>query len=492
METSNSSVKVVERWFQQIARFIFVCLILVPAIQFFLKWPPSFATIFSEEIVLALNSTLKQASISALLSVLLGATLGILCVRSCRVSVIMKSILKVSFCLPGSLAALTWLSILPAKVAFSYFGIVLVHVWLNAPWIALRCIETLEWTNRSTQDAANALGGRFLRIFFLLDFPRLNETLFIQFFQTFIFCCCSFSVIMILGSGSGIQSLETSMFESLRYGISNWSDVSNLAILQGLISITVGLVLIRRIKLHHEITDRILSKPYTQSTTAKLIPLFLIGVLGLPYCITILKGAAHIGIVMTHLDSCIRSLVLAISSATVAIALSIIFILGNNYRLPSLISLVSVSFLSISWIVMLSKWLDPFADPMLLIPVIQGIIFFPFAFYILRPLKQSSQVQSLLAARALGAGLVRSFFWIEGRRWKNAILSTWLMIAGLSLGEMTTVSFFSLQDPLPLILQIRDLKAHYEFDAANGLLAALLVLSLLLLLIGEYLIIEKK
>jgi ABC-type Fe3+ transport system permease subunit len=281
------------------------------------------------------------------------------------------------------------------------------------------------------------------------------------------------------------------MFESLRYGISNWGNVSNLAILQCLISLSVGLVLIRRMKGPYEITDRILSRPNTEARAAKRLSLFLICLLGLPYCIAIFKGAAHIGSVLPHLNSFLQSLGLAISSATVAVALSIIFILGNNYRLPSLISLVSVSFLSISWIVMLSRWVDPFSNPLLLIPLIQGIIFFPFAFYILWPLKQSSQVHSLLAARALGTGLVRSFLWIEGGRWKNAILSTWLMIAGLSLGEMTTISFFSLQEPLPLILKIRDLKAHYEFDAASGLLSGLLVSVLILFLVGEYLIKER-
>ena len=181
--------------------------------------------------------TLLQAALSTLLSILLGAAVALALARRSR--------------FPGRslfIAALNLASVLPAIVAvfgivavlgragwvgqaarplgidlggwlYGLPGILIAHVFFNAPLAARVFLASLAAVPGEHWRLAAQLGMRPAAIFRLIDLPLLKREAPSVAALIFLLCFTSFAVVLALGGGPSAATLEVAIYESVRFDV---------------------------------------------------------------------------------------------------------------------------------------------------------------------------------------------------------------------------------------------------------------------------------
>ena len=179
-----------------------------------------------------LGFTVLEASLSALLSVLLALPF---CVFFSRYSFpLRRTLLTVSdaaFALPAVLAVLGFViwygnngilnNILAGltggraklRILYSFKAIILAHVYLNFP-VALSLITgALSSMPHTEENASRLLGASEFRTFFRITLPKAMGTIVSAFTLIFLFCFPSFLIVMSLGGDPRFFTLEAEIYK---------------------------------------------------------------------------------------------------------------------------------------------------------------------------------------------------------------------------------------------------------------------------------------
>ena len=196
----------------------------------------------------ALRFTLLQASLSTLASLALGAMLALALARrrfAGRGMVVAG--LGAFFVLPGIVVILGLVALygraglanalLRASgldVTLSIYGlpgILLAHVFFNAPLAARIFLGALESVPLAHWRLARALGFSPLHVFRLIDWPVLRKAGIGAAGLIFILCATSFAIVLALGGGPQAATLEVAIYEALRFDF-DLSRAATLAVAQ--------------------------------------------------------------------------------------------------------------------------------------------------------------------------------------------------------------------------------------------------------------------
>ena len=196
----------------------------------------------------ALRFTLLQASLSTALSLALGALLALALARrrfAFRGAVIAS--LGALFVLPSIVAILGLVALygrsglvnaalhatgLTATLSiYGLPGILLAHVFFNAPLAARIFLNALEAVPTAHWRLARALGFAPVHIFKIIDWPALRKSGVGAAGLIFILCATSFAIVLALGGGPQSATLEVAIYESLRFDF-NLPRAATLAFLQ--------------------------------------------------------------------------------------------------------------------------------------------------------------------------------------------------------------------------------------------------------------------
>ena len=196
----------------------------------------------------ALRFTLLQAGLSTLLSLTLGAALALALARRrfpLRGAVI--AALGALFVLPSIVAilglvalygrtglvnaALHGSGVTATLSIYGLPGILLAHVFFNAPLAARIFLNALEAVPTAHWRLARALGFAPLHIFKIIDWPALRKAGIGAASLIFILCATSFAIVLALGGGPQAATLEVAIYESLRFDF-NLARAAALAFLQ--------------------------------------------------------------------------------------------------------------------------------------------------------------------------------------------------------------------------------------------------------------------
>lgn len=455
-----------------------------------------------------LSFTLLQAGLSTGFSLVLGTTLGWvigrkLAPRPARWAI---AALGLPFVLPVLSLATGFVALgelLPAGLwpRYSASAVILAHVWINAPAVAAAVATRVRALPAAPLEAASTLGAKPGQRFWNMAFPLLGPTLLGWGSLVFLACVGSFALVLNLGGGPPVETLETALFAKLRYGALDLPGALGLAALQSSLCVaawSVGRAFNRDTRAGDSQLRTLAPEPRSwaalAASTACLVALA-------PYLVSLALVARPSRDAWSEaLATAERAMPLAAGVAALTLVLATAA-LACVMRIPRrlqpwaegallLPTGLSSVLLCMGFFFAFQGWLDPFGPDsdgskvlrrVLLVAGVQALIFLPWAYRMLWPLTQQRPLAALAAARSLGAGRLRATFEIEWPWARPTVGRAFAMAACFALGEVTVATFFGAGGLSLPVLQGRFL-GQYRLDDALAVNAVALVLAGLLAL----------
>lgn len=391
--------------------------------------------------------------------------------------------------------------------AYSFKAVILAHVVLNAPWLALQVFEARLYLPPQQLEAAETLGAGPGRRFLAVIWPQVRWAFFSGCAQAWGFCAMSFALVLILGGGPPVQTLETALYSRVRFGMLNLPGAVLCACWELLITLLPWALVVffqSRAASSSAGEQPVIWLPeagagssggareWLRPTVAALFFAPYLIVLGrltaLPFSeirhslevSLVLAGWSALGAVLTAIAALVALSVLERPAGRSGLNPG-----GRGMRwlapivsvLLSLPSGISILVLGLGFWLAYGRWIDPFAGSLWAMVALQATLFFPIAFRFLWPVARQNQASLVEAAATLGATPFQAFREVEWPRWRGPILGALAMVAGASLGELAAVSLFYNENLVPLPLLISRWMAQYRFSEAEGVAALLLLLS---------------
>ena len=484
----------------------FFFLILVPLLHI-LAQVTQWRMIFDPAILAIVKITVYQATVSTAFSLGFGIPLGIWVGRiaandSRGHTKWIRGFLSVPFGVPTLVAATAWVLLLGrsgylaqlgirADFLYSFRAVVLAHTIFNIPWVAFLVSQSSERISDQAWEAASTLGANLGKRLRYVALPAIWPAIISAASQVFAFCMMSFILVMILGGGPPIQTLETSIYTNIRYGHLDLSQAIACAVWELVLTLGPWVIYVA-LKNGEKLPD-------FKSQRAKRYSKFsFYGALG----VSVLLCAPYFSVLMRESNRLLWSgkllaeishpLILSIKIAllsglgALSFALAACFLSASSRTrfTQNLFSWVAILPTGISVLVLglgtwlaYGEWIDPFEGSLSAIIAIQSALFSPVAFRVLWPILNLYHPAPLEAATTLGASTLRAFYYVEWPRWRQPIVSAFAVVAGASLGEVAAVSLFYNENLIPLPLLISRKLSQYQFEEAQAVSACLLVIS---------------
>ncbi len=472
---------------------------------------------FFDPVVLAVvRATLKQVLWSTFFSGAFGLLLGLWVAKGLSRGTHSRliSIFSLPMVIPTIVAALGWLiwignSGLISRMgihldlAYRFEAVILAHSFYNIPWVALAVVQARRLVPRADLDALQTLGARRWNLFVHGVWPQIRWAWATACAQVMGFCSVSFALVLMLGGGPPVQTLETEIFSRIRAGGVDWSGALACAFWElGLTLLPWALVLFFQSRAKYRASQNSPEWAPLRSS-ASFVPSVTLGqglVFGLglffllPYFSIYFVSWNLVPSLMSNpevLKALKLSFALAVWSSSLTIftaVMVLIFLfhskmsvrfrsqLGFLFGLPSGISVIVLG-LGV-WIAY-GRWVDPFEGSPAAMILLQVTLFFPLALRALWSVASSSNQRTMDAAKSLGASLVRAWLEVEWSRWRGPLIVAFGSVFGAVLGEVGAVSLFASEKWVSLPGLISQSMQHYCFEEAQILSGILLTTSLL-------------
>ena len=452
----------------------------------------SHESLFDPGILSVLRFTVTQALWSTLISTVIGLPLGLW--LGGAPSRFVRGLLLIPYGVPTVVVGMTittWLGrsgILSHYLDWSYSlkAVVVAHVLLNAPWVALQVSQARSDVPGEQIEAARTLGAGAFERFFSVIHPYVKWSLATACAQVFGLCVMSFALILLLGGGPPVQSLETEIFARIRFSSLDMTGAVTCAFWELLVTLipwTLVLTFQARQKKNAFVASKSKLKVehvWKQRSRAAVCALFV-----LPYFTLFHAGTWKFFAALIQDESMRAPLVLSFELAiTVGVFALLTAVAGvfaslkfESLALPlAMPSGLSVLVLGLGFFLAYGKWIDPFEGSFLAMVALQVTLIFPVLFRSLLPVASGTQKRLLEAAVTLGASPFEAFWWVEWPRWRRPLFSALAIAAGSSLGEVAAVSLFYSEKLIPLPLLVTRWMGQYHFEEAQALAALLFLL----------------
>lgn len=486
-----------------IAAFFFFCafaaLVIYPLFALFSRsfGDPAFLEhLLAPETLAIVVFTLKQAALSLGVALTFGIPLGFYFSRywSSRV----RANLLTLYSMPTLMTAMAVVLLLRGtEFRFGLPAVVIAHAILNVPWIALVVGEGLYQFPERLREAARVSGARTRDVFWHHEWPYLLTRLIPASLQVFSLCVMSFALVLLLGGGPPVQTLETEIYARVRMGDPDFSRASVFAVWQFIAAAVPGV-------LAWVFTRRFASGFSRATLEAREVPRRARGAWGIlaelaslalfyPYLLILFGNPEVLKLESwrtffadAEIYSSVRtSLALALGVGGTTSVLSVLAVsAAPRARITAMLGTwpagISALVLSLGFWFAYASFVDPFEGSLLAMILIQSTLLLPFGVRLLLPLVRERNVRAYEAARLLGAGPARAWFDVEFPRAKGPLLSVFGIASACSLGEVAAVSLFASEKVTPLPLLLSRLMSQYRFDEAALLSVFLFALSFVL------------
>jgi thiamine transport system permease protein len=464
--------------------------------------------VFDSDVLYAAKLTALQAGLSAFISLFAGTGLGFLVYKSPKYARVSQTLLALPFGVPAVVASSAWILLIGKSglnLGFIYTltAVVVAHFFFNAPWVALWVSRGLGEISNSQKEAARTLGASSAQEFFYLLIPEIAPTLISVFTQVFSFCAMSFIIVLILGGGPPIETLETALYIKVRSGGLDLSGAAACAFWQLILTFLPWIILNRFQKKSGRGRKPSLFNRRTEASSS-IVPLFLIMFFLVPYLYMLRwSSLSHFTEMLQHEhsrqaigDALINSFEISIPTALLALAIALAGIwLDHRWRQKKFLSAsianlmilpsgISTMVLGLGIFIAYRDQMDPFSSSLVPVVFLQSVFFVAVAFRVLRPTSLNFKQSELEAARTLGATQLRSFYEVEWKRWRMPILASFSLITGAALGEVGAVSLFYNEKRVPLSLLLARWTSQYRFEDAQSVALVLMLISLTFIAVG--------
>lgn len=384
---------------------------------------------------------------------------------------------------------------------FGYPGILIAHVFLNAPFVAKITLEALNQVPAEQWRLASALGFSPGQTFRHLDWPVLRAEFPGLASLVFLLCFKSFAIVLALGGGPGRATLEVAIYEALKIDL-DFARAAWLAVGQVAICLTLTLAF-------HGFFDR----PPVTTTFRNAVPrtdrkdrrlkfldavTLTISILFLgPLALSVLPGLAHIRDVIDAdlISALVTSLAIAAMAATLACLMALS--LGAAARrsrlalrspraatlydlLPNLLLAMPPFALTAGLFLMIRPVVDSTVVGLILLPLINGLGALPFAYrYVAPRLMVAEERYGRLSASLglMGLNKVKIMDWPLLQR---PLGSAFALTMALSFGDFGIIALFGGPDLRTLPYLLYERLGAYRFEEASSLGLIILFVAFLL------------
>lgn len=452
---------------------------------------------------------LAQASVSTLLSVVLGGALALaLARRRFRGRELVLAALGAAAVMPAivvvfSVVAVYGRSGVLAEGAaalglawrpspFGWFGILLAHVFLNASLCARVFLDALARAPAEHWRLAAILGFGPVATFRHLDWPILRGELAGLAGLVFLLCFTSFAIVLTLGGGPGKATLEVAIFEALRVEL-DFARAATLAGLQLLVCLSLTVFL------HWAVTKAPIAPtqrlPVVRPDAADPRLRVLDGVvlafgalLVLPLLLATLGGALALPRVLdADLAGAVgTSLVIAVVSASLACLLALALakaaeaarsaqrhrLAGAYDVLPALVLAIPPFALTAGLFLALRGLVTPTQAGFVLLPLVNALGALPFAYRFVAPAIATSEARYGRLTALLGITGRTKLALVDWPALRRPAAGAFAVSAALSFGDFGIVALFGGGELRTLPYLLYERLGAYRLDeaAAIGLL----------------------
>ncbi|WP_020590579.1 thiamine/thiamine pyrophosphate ABC transporter permease [Kiloniella laminariae] len=395
-------------------------------------------------------------------------------------------------------------------------GILIAHVFFNAPLLTRIFLETLESLPREYWRSTAQLGLSDRDIFRLIEWPGLRKILPASCGLVFLLCFTSFIIVLTLGGGPSTNTLEVAIYQALRFDF-DIPKAATLAMTQLVFCFSIlllGRKFIRRMPLS-QTEERQIRRFDADKPCAKIIDtlaLLLMALLVLPPLLATVWKAITPRFFTTLSesrlwDAALTSLAVSLSAGMLSLLLALGLALtlrslylpsrlgGESYAgilsatldfSGSLILLLPPFVLATGLFITLknSSGLSLLAP--LLVVTINALMALPFVLRLLAPAFEAAAQKSDLLCNSLdirGLNRLRLIDWPQNR--KSVGLALGLAVA-LSTGDLSVIALFGTQDFATLPLYMYQKMGSYRFEDA-----AVVAFVLCLQSLGLFIVIER-
>ncbi|MHA1559602.1 MAG: thiamine/thiamine pyrophosphate ABC transporter permease ThiP, partial [Alphaproteobacteria bacterium] len=386
---------------------------------------------------------------------------------------------------------------------FGLEGVLIAHLFLNAPLAARVYLAALASVGAEQWRLASQLGMPPRAVFRFIDFPvLLRESVGIG-ALIFLVCFTSFAIVLALGGGPAVSTLEVAIYEAVRFE-ADFRQAALLAMLQ--IGVCVALLAPLTFLLNHRPPEAMPSglvaiRPDIGARSTKYLDRVVLAAAALfivaPLAAILIAGLSSLG---TLFDGRVAralatSLAIGIPAGFLSVGIAVALAsLGRQLRLDAgrkrsadligtvalLILVVSPITLSAGLFVVLQPLVNPYAVAMPLIVIVNALMALPFTYRHIEPPLLLSGERFGRLADSLGVSRWTRFRLMDWPLLRSPLIVGVTMAIALSLGDLGVAAFFGTGDlvTLPLLLFER-LSSYRLGEAASvSLLLTLLVLAM--------------
>ena len=461
----------------------------------------------------ALSFTLRQAFLSATLSVILAIPLArALARRRFRGREALTTLLGAPFLLPVIVAILGviavwgrsgWISDAMQAMGLGRLdvygmpGVLIAHVFFNLPLAARLILQGFSDLPPERWRVAAQLGVEGGALFRLVEWPAIRASAPGAFALVFLVCATSFAVALALGGGPRATTLELAIYEAASYDF----DLGRAAKLAGL---QVGVCAVAAL-VAHAAAAPVAASPgaltlvqrwdgrgwaarWGDAAAIGLVCVFL----GAPMLAVVLRGVAGLDDLGPQVwSAAVRSLTVAAVAMVLTLALSTAlaaFVVALQARgsrvgagladLAGLLPIAASPFvIGIAFIIVLRPVADPFALALPLTAIVNAAMATPFALRILTPAIRLARDEHGRLADSLGLRgwmRVRVLYWPRLRQPLGFAAG---LSGALAIGDLGVIALFSTpsEPTLPLLMHL--LAGSRQVEAAHGAALVLIALS---------------
>ncbi len=371
-------------------------------------------------------------------------------------------------------------------------GVVLAHVFLNLPLATRLILQGWLAIPSERMRLARSLNFKRADMRRHFEWPLLAATLPGALLVIFLICTTSFAVALILGGGPSATTVELAIYQAFRFDF-NLGRAAYLGLIQVAICVAAGLLAWRFAKAAEfggGMDRPAMGWPDDTTGTRAFDATVLLSAgafLLLPLLAVAAQGIGAIGgLPMSTWEAAVRSIVLALASTALAVALAlpIALLIAGHARRAGLegVGLLSIAVSPLVVGTGLFILIFPVADPVALsLPItglVNALVALPFLLRALIPAAAAAEATQGRLADALGMqGTARLRHAIAPRLRRPLGFGAGLA-AAFSMGDLGVIALFSAPGQETLPLEMYRLFGSYRTNDAQGAAVLLMALSL--------------
>ena len=457
----------------------------------------------------AIKFTILQATCSAFLSVVIGWPLArSLARQNFKGKQLLILLLGAPFILPVLVAILGLLSVFGHKglinltlsalgfdplSIYGLQGILLAHIYFNVPLATRLIYQGLNSIPQERWRLGSALSLKSLTRFRVIEWPIIRQIAPQAFGAIFVICLTSFAIVLTLGGGPRSTTIEVAIYQAIRFDL-DFSKAAVLGLSQfALAGITV--ILAVWVLGNTPSLSGGLDRPHNFLGTSKtvfLVDWVIITIIGLflslPLGIIFFKGLGGFSSLGPEIwKAAFYSIIMALTATAICIALACALSYKWGEVLGTLGIATSPLVIGAGLFLIIRKFDNPFDYGFLVTIIVNAVMGLPFAIRIIRPTAEDIRRDYAKLSKSLDLTPIGWTYWVFFPRLRKPIGYAGGLVAALSMGDLGVIALFGGSDFATLPLQIYQLMGAYRMDQALSSAVLLILLSLSLFFIFDYL-----